>query len=285
MLRGIRKFLGGFSGEKNAAENTIKLLYPIEPKIRWGWGKPVHAGLENIIAARKDEYARLLDEFARSAQDLAKIPFTIHASEPYWDNPFITGIDALSIYGFLKTMNPKRYFEVGSGNSTRFARRAINDHGLRTRITSIDPHPRAEIDAICDRVIRNKAEELDPALVDELEAGDVLFIDGSHYVFMNSDVVAIFLDWLPRLKPGVLYGFHDISLPCDYPESQAPLYFSEQYMLAVALLEGAARFEIKLPALYAAMDADLQKCLEPVWKQPAMSQVPRFGSAFWMERK
>lgn len=293
MLGRMRNFLGRIGAGKNAGTEpeatAIRLLYPVEPKIRWGWGRPVHAGLEKIIAANKEEYARLLNEFARSAQDLAKISFnppeggTANAA-PYWDNPFITGIDGISIYCFLKTMNPKRYFEVGSGNSTRFARRAIADHGLRTQITSIDPEPRAEIDAICDRAVRQKAEDVDPALVDELEAGDVLFIDGSHYVFMNSDVVAIFMDWLPRLKPGVLYGFHDICLPCDYPESQVPLYFSEQYMLAVALLEGAAHFKIRLPALYAALDPELQKCLEPVWQRPGMEQVPRFGGAFWMER-
>lgn len=219
---------------------------------------------------------------------MGKLKFELRTgipTSPYWDNPFITGIDGIGIYCFLKMMNPKRYVEVGSGNSTRFARRAIDDHGLQTKITSIDPHPRAEIDSICDRVIRQKAEELDPAIIDELDPGDVLFIDGSHYVFMNSDVVAIFLDWLPRLKPGVLYGMHDIFLPRDYPESQVALNFSEQYMLAAALLEGAAHFEITLPAAYAAMDPELQKCLEPVWKQPGMEKTPRFGAAFWMTKK
>ncbi|MCE5230818.1 class I SAM-dependent methyltransferase [bacterium] len=301
MLRGILNLLGFAEkpAESQPAGGTIKLLYPIEPKIRYGWGKAVHGGLEGIIAARKEEYARVLRQFAESAQELAAIPFGqkdqsklkfelrtgTPSTEPFWDNPFITGIDGISIYCFLKTMNPKRYFEVGSGNSTRFARRAIRDHGLQTKITSIDPEPRAEIDSICDRVIRQKAQDLDPAILDELEPGDILFIDGSHYVFMNSDVVAIFLDWLPRLKPGVLYGFHDIFLPCDYPESQVGLYFSEQYMLAVALLEGAKHFDIKLPAVYAALDTDLQKCMEPVWKQPGMEKVPRFGCGFWMERK
>ena len=41
----------------------------------------------------------------------------------------------------------RQMLEIGSGNSTKFARRAIRDHRLCTRITSIDPHPRAEIDA------------------------------------------------------------------------------------------------------------------------------------------
>ena len=39
--------------------------------------------------------------------------------------------------------------QIGSGNSTKIARKAINDQKLKTKITSIDPHPRIEIDLIC----------------------------------------------------------------------------------------------------------------------------------------
>ena len=49
---------------------------------------------------------------------------------------------------------PRRFIEIGSGNSTKFARRAIRDHWLNTSIVSIDPFPRSEIDAICDEVVR-----------------------------------------------------------------------------------------------------------------------------------
>lgn len=54
----------------------------------------------------------------------------------------------------LAAGNPATYLEVGSGNSTRFARRAITVHGLRTRIVSIDPEPRAVVDELCDEVVR-----------------------------------------------------------------------------------------------------------------------------------
>ena len=35
---------------------------------------------------------------------------------------------------FVATLRPETYFEVGSGNSTKFVRRAIRDHNLNTRI-------------------------------------------------------------------------------------------------------------------------------------------------------
>jgi hypothetical protein len=65
----------------------------------------------------------------------------------------------LSTVGIVTKLNPKRYIEVGSGNSTKYVRRAISDHGLRTKIISIDPHPRAVIDTICDEVIRERLED------------------------------------------------------------------------------------------------------------------------------
>jgi hypothetical protein len=56
------------------------------------------------------------------------------------------------------------------------------------------------------------------AIFDRLQAGDVLFLDGLHRGFMNSDVTGFMLDVLPRLRPGVLVYVHDIPLPWDYPD-------------------------------------------------------------------
>ncbi len=128
---------------------------------------------------------------------------------------------------------PKRFVEVGSGDSTRSAsrRRSIRDHSLPTLITSIDPTPRAEIDKLCDFVIRKPLEEVELDVFDELGPGDFLFIDGSHRSFSNSDVTVAFLDVLPRLRAGVVVHFHDIFWPYDYPPEWADRYYSEQYLL------------------------------------------------------
>jgi hypothetical protein len=48
---------------------------------------------------------------------------------------------------------------------------------------------------------------LDISLFDELEAGDILFMDNLHKSFMNSDVTTVFTEILPRLKQGVLVHF------------------------------------------------------------------------------
>ena len=157
-------------------------------------------------------------------------------SRPIWVNGWLPAMDMLANYTVLAENDPLRYVEIGSGESTKLARRAIDERGLRTRLTSIDPHPRAEVDRLCDAVVRHKLEDADLAVFAECEPGDVIFFDGSHRSFMNSDVSVFFLEILPSLPPGVIVGLHDIELPWDYPTSWSGRFYNEQYLLAVYLL-------------------------------------------------
>lgn len=127
-------------------------------------------------------------------------------------------MDSISLYSLLAINNPRRYVEVGSGNSTMFASQAIRDHGLRTSIVSIDPFPRANIDSICDRVIRAPCEDVPAGFFESLTSDDILFIDNSHRSFPNSDVPVFFTEILPHLPSRMTYGIHDIFLPWDYPD-------------------------------------------------------------------
>ncbi len=120
--------------------------------------------------------------------------------------------------------------------TTYFARQSVKDSNLKTKIISIDPAPRRKIDAICDEVIRDGRETCDLSIFDCLEEGDILFFDGSHRSFINSDVTVFFIDILPRLKLGVFIPLHDIFLPWDYPDSFKCWYWNEQYLLAVYLM-------------------------------------------------
>jgi hypothetical protein len=158
---------------------------------------------------------------------------------------------------FVLSRRPKNYLEIGSGNSTMFASRAIRSAALPTIVSSIDPRPRATVDALCQRKIRAPLEDCDIALFDELAAGDVLFFDGSHRVFMNSDVTVFFLDVLPRLKPGVWVHVHDIFLPADYPPDWNQSLFAEQYLLAAMLLCAAPPFRVIFPSYFICTDAAL----------------------------
>lgn len=255
---------------------------------RYGYGLPAHPRLHALIESGRHRYEDTLKSILRRADALARIPVQRGAQpgdalEPAWDNNFLPGLDAASLYCLVADLAPRRYIEVGSGNSTMFVRRAIRDNGLGTTITSVDPYPRADIDAICDRVVREPLGRVDLDILLQAEAGDILFLDGSHQVFTGSDVTVAFLDVLPELRPGVVVQIHDIWLPYDYPSRWSSRLYSEQYMLAVALLSAPERYRVLLPNMFIASDPDLRTVLEPLWSRPELSGVPRHGGSFWVQ--
>ncbi|HHE46607.1 MAG TPA: class I SAM-dependent methyltransferase [Bacteroidetes bacterium] len=262
----------------------IFLEYPHHPAPRYGHGKPPHPGLYELIDSQRDSIRATLQSFVQFKPYLQQITLTkpVAAEEPYWLNGWLPAYDGAGIYCMTALHKPGNFIEVGSGNSTRFARQAIRDHGLNTRITSIDPQPRAEINSICDAIIRKPLQDVDISIFDQLESNDILYVDGSHYCFQNSDVTVIFLDVLPKLKPGVIVHFHDISLPYDYPPQWNERYYNEQYLLATALLTGGERFSILLPNGFISLDGELRTVFDLLWEDPALHGVEKHGGSFWM---
>ena len=243
-----------------------------------------HGQLAQVIAERDDAYAAALATIGSYGEEFRRIP--LHAQSPRgpsWINDWQPGLDSGALYSFLRSRSPALYLEIGSGASTKFARRAIEDGGLSTRVVSIDPYPRAEVDEICDRVVRLPLEAVDPSLFDELAPGDVVFFDGSHRVFMNSDATVFLLELLPRLPSGVLVGVHDVYLPWDYPADIADRYYSEQYLLAAYLLAGKPPFQIALPAWYVSQSETHRAAVDAIWDHQALREVARHGTAFWAQ--
>jgi hypothetical protein len=267
---------------------TLAVDFPVSPRSRYGFGRPPHPALTELLAAGAGRYEAELAAWTDLFDRVATIPVRPgddgRSAQPHWVNGWIPGLDGLALYAFTALRRPATYLEVGSGNSTRFVRRAIGDGGLATRIVSIDPEPRAEVDAICDEVIRRPLESTDLAVFDRLGAGDVVYVDGSHRCFQNSDATVMFTEVLPRLAPGVRIGFHDIFLPDDYPPEWDYRLYSEQYLLAAFLLGGHRGYEVVLPSWYAAHHEKLAAIVAPLFDRPGLEEVERHGSAFWLER-
>jgi hypothetical protein len=96
------------------------------------------------------------------------------------------------------------------------------------------------------RVIRERVETVDQALFRSLEAGDLLFIDSSHVIRPQGDVLCEFLEILPQLRPGVAVHVHDVFTPRDYPRSwvvDKVRLWDEQYLLE-ALLSGSRDWKV-----------------------------------------
>lgn len=261
--------------------------YPVRPVPRWGYGKPEHPELKRILAANDARYSETLKSFLSFRDGMLTVPARAphESTQPCWINKWFEGLDTFALYGFVASRNAKLHIEIGSGYSTRLVRHVIKQHQLRTELVSIDPAPRADIDKLCDCVVRTRLEDCDLKIFDRLQAGDTLFFDGSHRTFMNSDVTVFFLEVLPRLKPGIAVHIHDIYLPLDYPPERAHWYYSEQYMLAASLLAGHAGFEVALPNHYVAMRPELAGTLKVFWADSRMADVPQTGTSFWIETK
>jgi hypothetical protein len=279
-LRGLWHHIG----QVNQGRHPIYLDYPVRPVRRWGWGGAPHGTLQDIVSAGSNGYAAIVAALEPFAAGLKRIPFTTDDERsPRWANSFMTGLDAVTLYAFPKLHGSRRYLEVGSGNSTRFVHRSIEDHRLATTITSIDPAPRGYVDEICDEVVRARLEDAPLELFDALEANDILMLDGSHRCFQNSDVTVAFLEILPRLRSGVLVFVHDVFLPEDYPPGWERRFYSEQYLLATLLLADLGRrYEVLFPAHFCVTDSALAPRALAMWRSvsPADAAVP--ASGFWL---
>ncbi len=265
---------------------TFAISYPTsaanEP--RYGYGRPPHAAIARLLDRGEDVYRRELDQFIEYIPDLLNIPGEpVDTTEPYWHNGWFTGLDAVSLYGYLRSRRPRRYVEIGSGSSTRFAARAKRDGGLATEIVSIDPAPRIEVDELCDRAVRQPLELLDLDEFAGLAPGDVVLVDSSHRVFMNSDTVAFHLDVLPMLPAGVLVGIHDVHWPRDYPQRLSGSYLSEQYLVGAMLLAEPTWLRILLACACASERHNLAHVLDRLWTTPALEGVDPTGSLLWIE--
>ena len=272
-----------FSTEAAALDFKV-VDYPYRAEIRYGAGRPPHPELAALIGAGRERYRAFLAGLADLPADFADVPpgGTYDAPTPFWLNAWFSPLDAIALTGMLRQHDPPRMVEVGSGVSTKYARRAIGRYGLRTRLTSIDPQPRNEIDRLCDEVIRQPLERCDLGVFEALEAGDICFLDSSHRAFQNSDVTVFFLEVLPRLKSGVIVHIHDIYLPDDYISGHVPRLWNEQYLLATALLFGAPRFEILFPSWFVGRDPDLRAHADAVLCKDAMAELDLYGASFWM---
>jgi hypothetical protein len=215
------------------------------------------------------------------------VPLDAPGTVPTWRNEWIPPLDALTLASLLVEQRPATYLEIGSGTSTAFARSAIRRFSLPTRIVSIDPHPRADVDALCDEVIRTPLERAPLAPFERLGPGDLLFFDGSHRSFPGSDVTRFFLELVPALPAGITWGVHDICLPYDYPEEwclRERRYYDEQYVLAAYLLGGAGRDAVVMPNAYARWHPAVAAVVAPAVKGTCLEGLDLGGACFWLRR-
>lgn len=170
----------------------------------------------------------------------------------YYNNAFFSVGDAEYFYNLLRLYQPARLVEVGGGFSTLLAREALQKNaattpGYHCTHLCIEPYEHAWLEESGAEIVRQPVQQVDRQVFAELGRGDILFIDSSHVIRPQGDVVYLYLEILPLLQPGVLVHLHDIFTPMEYPTEwvvgQVRLW-NEQYLAEAFLSGNTTHFEV-----------------------------------------
>jgi SAM-dependent methyltransferase len=277
-IRGSLKKPGAL---RSKATDLVRLHYPLTISPKWKIGKP-HPIFDSIFTKNRVDYLRRLSNYKSHKSNYKAISWDyIDNKEPFWSNGWIPILDGISLYCEVADAKPDFFLEIGSGNSTKFVHRAIRDYGLATKIISIDPSPRAEIDEICTMTYRVGFESFNISeLAFPKEKNVICYMDGSHYCFQNSDATAFFIDFLPTIPPTWLVGVHDMILPYDYLNDDMR-FFNKQYLLAAFLLGGGV--ETILPLTYYSLDGEIMEKISDIMPEKTGDGSSwRGGAIFWL---
>ncbi|MEW6325088.1 MAG: class I SAM-dependent methyltransferase [Nitrospirota bacterium] len=227
------------------------------------------------------------------ADELRRLPLERPAGPApsfYYHNGAFESGDAEYFYSMIRLHKPSTIIEVGAGHSTLLARAAIGgneaeERGYRCAHICIEPYENPWLEQCGVDVIREPLERVDWRLFSRLSRNDMLFIDSSHVVAPQGDVVSAFLEILPTLASGVLVHLHDIFTPKDYPDewvrTDAKLW-TEQYLLEAFLTHNNAFAVIGALNYLAHHHSRLlgEKC--PVFQSESAVREP---GSFWIMKR
>src|ERR671918_2132447 len=134
-----------------------------------------YPALEPWFTARADAFLDLLAEVEGWLPDL--LTMRGPAPAPRLDQDWFPALDAAAAYAIVRRVRPQRIVEIGSGHSTRFLARAIEDGRLATSLTCIDPAPRASLQGLAVDWLPVLLHDVPQTRFSALQAGDILFID------------------------------------------------------------------------------------------------------------
>jgi hypothetical protein len=168
---------------------------------------------------------------------------SVSVTEYAFGNSSFESGDAEFLYQVIRLIKPSRILEIGSGHSTLMAREAVRKNRAESdtyacRHVCIEPYEMPWLEQSGVEVIRSKVENVDRSIFHELSRGDILFIDSSHVIRPQGDVLTEYLEILPLLQTGVIVHIHDIFSPRDYPREwvvDSLLLWNEQYLMEAFL--------------------------------------------------
>jgi hypothetical protein len=156
---------------------------------------------------------------------------------------FLSG-DAETAYNIVRHFKPNRIIEVGCGNSTLILQHAISmniedGNNYSCNHVCIEPYHYDHLAEMNVEFLKSRIEDIDIEYFKSLQKNDILFIDSSHMIRPQGDVLLEYLEILPILNSGVIVHIHDIFSPRDYLDEwikDGVLFWNEQYLLEAFLM-------------------------------------------------
>ena len=154
-----------------------------------------------------------------------------------------------------------------------------------TEITFIEPYPELlqtltgpEEQRVT--LVPKPVQEVDTSVFEQLEAGDILFIDSTHVSKIDSDVNHHLFRILPSLKSGAYIHFHDIFYPFEYPsdwilgENRS---WNENYILRAFLMRND-RYEVVF------FNSAFANLADPAVRDSGTTFFRNSGGAIWLRK-
>jgi hypothetical protein len=184
-----------------------------------------------------------------------------------------SGFDSIDIecyYSMIRNSRPDTLIEVGSGNSTWFAVKALKRNG-RGRLIAIDPDPAYTLGRDVAHISR-RVEDVDPEIFSNLDEKDILFMDSSH---SRDEAVYHIENILPRLKSGVILHYHDVLYP--YVS-----YFEEEDLILDFFYQNPDSFQVLFGVAYIWHHS--KDLIRELIKSFAWNEN-KTGASIWIKRK
>jgi predicted O-methyltransferase YrrM len=247
------------------------------------WTEP--SEMVGVEMCEEDQIGFLENVFSKYTDVFKSFPLkqTNDELEFTFENDQISGADPFVLYALIRHLKPAHVIEVGAGYSTLVTTRALRENRCG-RITCIEPYPRSFLKRAVEgvgEILSVPVQDIDFSVFEALCENDVLFIDSSHVVRIGGDVNQLFLEILPRLRPGVWIHIHDVFFPHDYPEEwtkQMNFFWSEQYLLH-SFLCCNSEFKVRFAVGY--MGKKYTRSMQKVF--PGY-QIGMGGGSCWIQR-
>lgn len=293
-LKFNRRYISGFWAAKGPFSQRIFRIIGIFPIMDdfyepyFYTGNDLSSSLRSVrdlpgIQWNIDDQLKLLKKFNYS-NEIGSDP-SVDIGFHFDNGSFMSG-DAEICYNMIRHFKPRRIIEVGCGNSTLIIHEALLknqkcDSSYSFNHICIEPYYNEHLSKLNVQFIKEKVEHVDFSLFLELKVNDILFIDSSHIVRPQGDVLFEILKILPSLNPGVLVHFHDIFSPRDYLDewiTNGVVFWNEQYFLE-AFLSFNLNYDIICSLNY--LKNDYFELLKEVTPNLTKSREP---GSFWIQR-